>query len=64
MKQMQRNWADAAPGLFADFARKLASGHSIETFDLPSTSRWKNAGFGYIADGEACMRHAMAKHRP
>lgn len=57
MKQMQRNWADAAPGLFADFARKLASGHSIETFDLPSTSRWKNAGFGYIADGgkHACV---------
>ena len=57
MKQMQRNWAAAAPGLFADFARKLASGHSIETFDLPSTSRWKNAGFGYSADGgkHACV---------
>ena len=36
MKHMQRNWAAAAPGLFADFARKLASGHPIETFALPS----------------------------
>ncbi|MGO5413929.1 hypothetical protein [Slackia isoflavoniconvertens] len=57
MKQTQRNWSDAAPGLFADFARKLASGHSIETFDLPSTSRWESTGFGYIADGRkhACV---------
>lgn len=56
MKQMQQNWENSAPPLFASLIRKIASSLSFDTFDLSIVNKNK-ACFGYATEQEkhACF---------